>query len=120
MSLTCYYRDGISQYHGPMYAHNVEDPCITWQQGGEITNDLSKDYTVAIYPNPTRNVFTVTPTIPSTYKIKVASSTGIVVYKNEFTGERASVNLQDLPHGLYFVTITNDKENTTTKRIIKI
>ncbi len=76
---------------------------------------------IAIYPNPSTGIFTVSTGNKAIEKVEVYDVTGkVVLTKNDFSGVNSQTNL-DLTHvstGIYFIKMTSDNQSTV-KRIMK-
>lgn len=78
--------------------------------------------TTEVYPNPTSgDVYVTVNTLnQQDYTISVLNTLGQTVTeikKSQSTGGTTKINLQDLPHGVYFVNVKSASANTT-KRIV--
>ena len=77
---------------------------------------------VAIYPNPTKDIINVQ--IPSDFltdsncSIEVYNTSGKLQLKQEATSSNNTLNVQNLPSGIYIVKLISDKE-VITKKIVK-
>ena len=118
LSLTCYYRDGEPIYHGTMYKPDRASPCHAPYYNNGINSDTEASATIS--PNPTHNNIDITLSAPANYKITITSSNGVVVYREEFSGVRASINLQGYPRGVYFATIASSGGKRQTAKVIKL
>ena len=122
VSLTCYYKDGEPQYHGPEYNQNRETPCITrnttfWG----IPKEPYKNSSYDIYPNPTQGVFEIEFPMVSSYRIVISTIAGCIIKDESVCGNRMQINaLQNYPSGMYFITIINSSTLKQTIKIIKI
>lgn len=52
------------------------------------------------------------------YSVSITNSIGQIVNQFDATGQSQEINLKEYSNGLYFITISNDKENATV-RILK-
>ncbi|MFI5170897.1 MAG: T9SS type A sorting domain-containing protein [Chitinophagales bacterium] len=81
------------------------------------------DDIISIFPNPTSNSFKImskaeTET-PVKFNIKIYSLSGVVCLEQKaITNE--SINIAGLPSGIYMVKISDQHNNSTTKKLIKI
>ena len=123
-TLICYYRDGEPQYHGVIYQRDIGydltgNHCIKVEYFGGIS--MHDEYSTAtIYPNPTKDIFSILLKTPSTYNVTVVSATGRVVQRDEFHGCNITIDIQFQPRGVYFATISNKNGNKQTVKVIKL
>lgn len=75
--------------------------------------DFSND--IRLYPNPSTGVFFLNDN-QQTVSIAVVDTLGKVVYSQNNVGQ--SVDLSNLPKGIYFARVTNENNNTITQKII--
>jgi uncharacterized protein (DUF2249 family) len=82
------------------------------------TNELgTNSYTV--YPNPTQNILNIYNPSLALLDITITDITGKVVLQKNNTNE-TQLNVANYPQGMYFVTLTNQQNNTkTTLKFIK-
>lgn len=74
---------------------------------------------ISIYPNPSNGIFTIERKTQENLKIAVYDFTGKCVFtKTNITTTMATINLENLSNGIYFVTLATD-QNTITKKLIK-
>jgi hypothetical protein len=87
------------------------DPCL-----GVEENTV---FDVNVYPNPSNGYFQLTTVANGVYNIQVLDITGQVL-QNVSTSENVfEMNLSNLPSGIYFLKLTNDKLHTTKKIVLK-
>lgn len=67
-----------------------------------------------LFPNPTKNIFTITNL--KTANISVYNQLGDLVKQQSFENENISLNLADLPQGIYMVAVWADNK----KRMMKL
>jgi len=74
---------------------------------------------IEIFPNPTNSIFTITGTLQD-YTIQILDSNGNVHQTLAPVGNTLTIDISNLPSGLYFVTVTNNSNsNLEVKKIIK-
>jgi hypothetical protein len=78
----------------------------------EIANNIK------MYPNPANNFVTVEVNNLTNAKLQVLDVTGKVLMNESLNNTTNSVNVQQLPTGLYFFKVTSN-EGTATSKIIK-
>jgi|SRR5690554_3044560 len=75
--------------------------------------DFSND--IRLYPNPSTGVFFLNDN-QQTVSVAVVDTLGKVLYSQNNVGR--SVDLSNLPKGIYFAKVTNENNNTITQKII--
>jgi len=84
-----------------------------------VSENLTPYFNIAIHPNPTTGLITVTGLPKETTRITVYNVMGELVYDQELTGSNEpSVDLSVLPGGLYMIQLQN-KQMTLRKKVIK-
>ncbi|MEA3505737.1 MAG: DUF4465 domain-containing protein [Bacteroidota bacterium] len=79
-----------------------------------------EDNEISIYPNPFTNNLNISLNEYTTKNIIIRDVSGNIIFANEnFISNKLTVNLNDIPAGIYFVTIISDKEKIV-KKIIKM
>lgn len=93
-----------------------------YNQGGTQNNQIPTEYindqtsNVAIYPNPTNDVFQVSG-IEGSANLNISDISGKQVLTKQVTANE-DVSVSSLPQGVYIVKITTP-EGTTEKKLIK-
>ena len=82
-----------------------------------VENDLEKSL-VQVYPNPANNQVTISSSLESVSEYTLQDLTGKNIFKGSFSN-RTSVNITNLPSGLYLITVTNGL-NMHTHKLIKV
>jgi hypothetical protein len=80
----------------------------------EIENNSSA---VIINPNPNNGVFSINSKI-SNYVITIIDVTGREVFKQTSQNENSQINVSDLQNGVYYIQISNNKQQVTQKMLI--
>lgn len=81
------------------------------------TTEISENTVeINIYPNPTKNYFTIETQQPQL--ITVYSVLGKEILTNNINSSTV-IDLSELPSGIYFLNATNDHGEVSTKKIIK-
>jgi hypothetical protein len=83
-------------------------------------NEIIDSDVFTVYPNPTNGEFTISfkEYHNGTYKVAISNSLGQVINQFEASSQNQEVNLKGYSNGLYFITISSARENTTV-RIVK-
>ncbi len=85
-------------------------------------NDLTSEFGVSIYPNPSNGLFylEIMDLTNESIDIEILSAEGKVVYKDQFIyNDREKLDISGLPTGMYIIKIVNDKKVTINQIIIK-
>ena len=77
--------------------------------------DIEKS-TVTLFPNPSKDLFTVHAPQQST--ISVISPSGSIIHQQKTTSETTEINLSNQASGIYFIKISNDDFKSVTKKVI--
>lgn len=72
-----------------------------------------------IYPNPNKGVFDILLTDLNEGELKIFNQSGVVVFQKQVTASRFSLDLKDLPAGIYWALIASGKESISEKIIIQ-
>lgn len=86
--------------------------------GATGVGDNGSDKDVAVFPNPTDGLVTVTiPVAKGSMVMKVTNLTGTVVLMQQLNAERNQVDLSAFPAGVYLMHLSNEKQ-TAIRRIV--
>jgi photosystem II stability/assembly factor-like uncharacterized protein len=113
------YRDGIMwavgehglvlKMHDSTYVSVIEHPDA----------EISDDYSLHIYPNPTNSILNLESEFSGPYIINLLNLNGQLVLEQVITGNRHQLDLSSFREGAFFITIRS-KDSVTTKKVIKI
>lgn len=103
-----YYKH-VNFTHGSV---NYVNPCASLMTS--FTKE-SNENLVSIFPNPSQGSFMIYTNVTSG-NIQILNTLGAVVYRSKDC--RASMNLEGLPKGIYFLQLTTKDKNTIIKKII--
>jgi len=81
-------------------------------------NDKAYFPNLKIYPNPFNNTLTI-ENIENAATVEISNILGQTVYSTSRVGNKLRLSTDELNTGMYFVKITDTKNNTYTERIIK-
>ena len=75
---------------------------------------------ISIYPNPTTGIFTINNEQLTINNLSILDITGKIIYNEQFTmhNEQLTIDISNLPVGVYFIKIQTDNE-IITKKIVK-
>ena len=113
-SLSCFFKDGLSIYHGKVYDQRGGCDSGWFSSIEERYEDFCK-----IYPNPTHNVLNIFLSQCTNCNITVRTSSGKLIYDKEAAGSVTTFDIGDCPSGIYLVTIING-EKPFTMKVIKL
>ena len=108
-------------------AENVSERIIKYldETGNLIAsvNDLPLDAAIAMYPNPTSGELNISfnNIAAGNYNVSVYNTIGSLVLNQNMNVNGAvirTINLNDLPNGIYMVQVSNEN-GSTTKKVIK-
>jgi hypothetical protein len=81
-------------------------------------HDFSVDNGIKIYPNPFLNEVIITFQDSAAAELKVLDINGRLLKNQKLTAAQNTIDMNDLPSGLYLFQITSDTK-TTTQKVIK-
>jgi hypothetical protein len=94
-----------------------------WVFDAGLVSDIPQEGTAnkfAVFPNPAHNELFLT-TEGDAYcdkHISITNVTGEVCVQSQFTGNKSSINISDLPTGNYFVTLSENGKAIGTKQLV--
>lgn len=89
---------------------------FNWDGNGVM--DVNQLNSIKVYPNPANNVVNIANLV-NVSKVEISNILGQVVYTNSTPAATISVNTSNLSNGVYFITISDNKNNTRTERFMK-
>lgn len=85
---------------------------------GKITGEI-EDYEITLSPNPFKDVITLVLANPNVFEnANVLDLNGKSVMSEKVSSQTNTFNLQDLPHGVYYLQLTG--KTNVTKKIVKL
>lgn len=72
------------------------------------------------YPNPTEGMVNINTTFTDHYTIELYTVLGTKIQKFEVTPGTSTIDLSNLPHGVYFLEIQKTQSERFVKKIVKI
>ena len=88
---------------------------VTVKISGELLGmDENKLENVNIYPNPMRNILVI-----ENNEVKSVSIFNAIGQEVMFVENRNEINVESLENGLYFVRITDNKNNSVVRKVVK-
>ncbi|PBQ33508.1 hypothetical protein CNR22_17570 [Sphingobacteriaceae bacterium] len=88
--------------------------CVSFFTG--LSAAFSENNTVHIYPNPAQSVINIESAVSFDFCLYNKIGQVVICMKNNF--QKATVSLQDIPKGIYFVEIISGSSKTNQKIII--
>ncbi len=95
-------------------------PIITDFQINSTASNNSEEYVVKmiVYPNPTSNIVTIKKDDLRKYTLQIHDVLGKKILNKEASGS-TTINLNKQVNGIYFISIMDEKGNTSRQKIIK-
>ncbi len=90
---------------------------IPFNGKGVGVNELSKNVSFSIYPNPAKNIVNISST-ENIKNIRICNLLGQVVLRKDLNSTNASINTSGIVEGVYFLQIETGKGTATRKLII--
>lgn len=86
---------------------------------GGVSNDINEleKISVALYPNPSTNYFTLSGLSDDSSQLKIFNSCGQLVFEQTVQGNNAMIE-HTLPTGIYYINIFN--RNTTSSAVLMV
>ncbi|MBB4117904.1 hypothetical protein GGR32_000176 [Mesonia hippocampi] len=83
----------------------------------ELGTNTWKTQSIKLWPNPANREIHISVLAPSSYRMYII--TGQLVKEGKLNTGKNSLNLQELPSGLYLIETTNQQGNKQVKKIVK-
>ena len=90
--------------------------------GVQKTTSVEQNSTWEIYPNPTKKILTVEGISNEKTKLTLQDNLGKIILEKTITNSGFTseiINLEQFENGIYFIKISNSKEEIT-KKVVKI
>ena len=90
--------------------------------GAQTTTSVGQENNWEIYPNPTKNTLTIEGVSDKKTKLTIQDNLGKIILERTITNSGFTseiINLQQFENGIYFIKISNSKEEIT-KKVVKI
>lgn len=96
-----------------------DDPLLTPITVGMKENTIATSAQAYVYPNPASGIANIYMSKNSVYKAVILSVTGQEMLQTEQFTEATTINIKDIPEGIYIVEISDlNNYSKTTKKII--
>lgn len=89
---------------------------ISFQIGENSIADDAQKPVISAFPNPSDGTFTIT--VNGIYQVEILNSMGVSVYNNIISQDE-TINLSDMPAGVYFIKANSEMQYTVQSIIIK-
>jgi photosystem II stability/assembly factor-like uncharacterized protein len=86
--------------------------------GVGIQNMQSVSNSYKIYPNPSSGNFTISQSLLDKSNIEIYNVVGEKIYQTQMINQQTTIDLSLQSKGVYFVKITDDKNNVSNKKIV--
>lgn len=111
------------------YEFYIQDSCALglnpWQGPFTFTTEAPSSIktlasgTFKLYPNPAKDLLKVTLNGPQKARVTLHNQIGIVSLQQELNAKETNLDVQTLPSGVYFITISADGKSATEKVVIQ-
>jgi photosystem II stability/assembly factor-like uncharacterized protein len=86
----------------------------------QVTNlKLESNRKMLIYPNPSQGIFTIQLLETADYLVAMYNSQGEEVYSSSFAEVQTKIKLENIPPGIYYITISSNIDRITQKLIFE-
>ena len=83
------------------------------------TKNISEDFLVSIFPNPSSNVINIETQYHETIQLELFSSISQQLFETSFS-DQIEINLRPFPKGVYYIKLfSKERNNCIVKKIIK-
>lgn len=87
--------------------------------GETIEGETHKKDKITIYPNPTKNYFTIESDIAIT-EVKIYNTLGVCIFNNsEIETTKTEIDISNQPNGIYFIKLIGNKNEMISKKLVK-
>jgi hypothetical protein len=83
-----------------------------------IIDDSDFSNSLTIFPNPSKSSFTITSASNTIQTIKITDILGKEIKSVTLTEKEYKINAEEMQSGIYFLLISDDKQNACTKKIV--
>ena len=91
---------------------------VTVQETTEITDEVTENVSLSVYPNPTRDRFCINSRDKQNLNIEIYNLNGKLIYRNPYYRPEKMIDISNYPAGNYIIQIKKEN-NTYNKMIIK-
>ena len=81
-------------------------------------NTLNNIIAFETFPNPSTGIFTIVQGAKDKTQIEIYNIGGELIYRTTITAPQTTIDLSKQPKGIYFMRITDGRQNLTEKIII--
>jgi hypothetical protein len=79
----------------------------------------AEEKNILVYPNPGNDLFSIETGSDEPSYLNIMNISGQVVYQETLTQSKSSIDLSELPKGVYMIKISNEKSSTLRKLVIE-
>jgi hypothetical protein len=113
----------LADYHGPELWIQAADASLNLSEtaGFAVAGvgiETDPELSVAIYPNPARDMITVSCNLNAVYSVEIADINGRIIFACNHNAPSLSIDLREFRNGLYFLRVS-DGRSTLTRKLIK-
>ena len=109
INLTCFQQNGQTLY---------PDTTMDCRLITSVNSIIKESNSVKVYPNPSNGSFTVEFEEPQNFReIRLTGLPGNVILRQQINNQ-VKIKLNDLPAGIYFLTVIGKDDRTTTTKIV--
>ena len=105
-------------YYGYYFVDDVNVHCCTCDSVNIGVTELDNEENIQVYPNPVENELRITNYELGIKEVKLYNVMGEMVLKKEIKNKEIEIDVGDLPKGMYFLQVKNEK-GIFNKKIIK-
>jgi hypothetical protein len=87
--------------------------------GSSSIQENTKTYLVSVYPNPSKDLIQIVTEFEGELEMSMHDMLGKEIVSATSFNETTSINLSDLPQGIYILRFDDKNGNSVTKRIVK-
>jgi hypothetical protein len=87
--------------------------------GSSSIQENTKTYLVSVYPNPSKDLIQIVTEFEGELEMSMHDMLGKEIISTTSFNETTSINLSDLPQGIYILRFDDKNGNSVTKRIVK-
>lgn len=114
--------DDLAIAHGAVTSVEVDPNDFTMERTGTIATSVASpapELVFSVYPNPARDYITVSSSSKTDRLFRVRDLTGRIVKEFVRSSEKSSLDVQNLPEGIYFIESSVEGQRLTKKFIKK-
>lgn len=83
-------------------------------------NEATSENIISLFPNPASSQLNLSLPKPEKVFLTIKNTLGETILVKSITEQTFSLDVKSFPAGIYFVTVTDEKKNTVTKKFVKL